>query len=73
MKMDVSRNEQTLLHQTFKLGNATATEIKAGLSDVKNLSTVRTQLNSLVNKGYLVREVSGRKYIYSPNVDSEEL
>ena len=71
--MDVSRNEQTLLHQMFQLGNATATEIKASLSDAKNLSTVRTQLNSLVCKGYLNREISGRKYVYSPNVDREKL
>jgi predicted transcriptional regulator len=55
----------------YRTGRATANEVMAGLPGEPNLSTVRTQLRVLENKGHVRHEEQGLRYIYSPTVSRQ--
>ena len=52
----------------YRLGRATAAEIRQALSGAPNDSTVRTQLRVLEEKGHVRHEEHGLRYIYLPTV-----
>ena len=50
----------------FRLGRAAASVVRKELPGDPNLSTVRTQLRILENKGHVRHEEEGLRYVYRP-------
>ena len=50
----------------FRLGRAAASVVREELSGDPNLSTVRTQLRILEQKGHVRHEEEGLRYVYRP-------
>ena len=62
----LSRREREIMHAIFALGNrATASEIRARLSDPPADASVRVMLRRLEAKGYLRHQQDGLRYVYS--------
>ena len=62
----LSRRERQIMDILFRLGNAAATVVRAELPGTPSLSTVRTQLRVLEQKGYVRHEEQGLRYVYRP-------
>lgn len=60
----LSRRERQLLDIVYRLGRATAAEIRAELEDSPSDSSVRTLLRLMEEKGHLAHDVEGPKYVY---------
>ena len=60
----LSRRERQLLDIVYRLGRATAAEIRAELPDSVSDSSVRTLLRLMEEKGHLAHEVDGPRYVY---------
>jgi len=67
----LSRRERQIMDLLYRLGRATANEVMAELPGEPNLSTVRTQLRVLENKGHVRHEEQGLRYIYMPTVSRQ--
>ena len=64
----LSRRERQIMDILYRLGRATANEVMADLPGQPHLSTVRTQLRVLEQKGHVRHEEIGLRYIYTPTV-----
>jgi len=64
----LTRRERQIMDILYRQGRATANEVMAALSGSPNYSTVRTQLRVLEEKGHVVHEEHGLRYVYSPAV-----
>jgi predicted transcriptional regulator len=53
----------------YRLGRATATEVRAELQDPPSNSAVRGMLRLLEEKGHLRHDHDGPRYVYRPAVD----
>ncbi len=56
----------------WRLGEATAEQVRADLPDPLHDSTIRTLLRVLVSKGYLTQESSGKAFVYRPAIDRDK-
>jgi len=52
----------------YRLGRATAAEVRRDVPGNLNSSTVRTQLRVLERKGLVVHEEVGLRYVYEPTI-----
>ena len=57
----------------YRLGRATANEVRDELPGDPAYSTVRAQLRVLEDKGHLRHEEEGLRYVYIPKVRREKL
>lgn len=64
----LTKRERQIMDTLYKLGRATAAEIRAGLDGAPSDSTVRTQLRVLESKGHVRHEEHGLRYVYLPTV-----
>jgi BlaI family transcriptional regulator, penicillinase repressor len=64
----LSKRERQIMDVLYRLGRATAAEIRQSLSGAPNDSTVRTQLRVLEEKGHVRHEEQGLRYVYMPTV-----
>ena len=64
----LTRRERHIMDVLFRLGRATAEEIRQDLSGSPTYSTVRTQLRVLEEKGHVRHEEVGRRFVYMPVV-----
>jgi len=64
----VTKRERQIMDLLYRLGRATATEIREGLSGSPSDSTVRTQLRVLEDKGHVRHEEHGLRFVYMPTV-----
>ena len=62
----LSRREREVMDIVHERGNATAAQIQGNMDDPPTYSAVRSTLRILVEKGHLVRERDGARYVYSP-------
>lgn len=60
----LSRRERQLLDIVYRLGRATAAEIRAELPDALSDSAVRTLLRLMEEKGHLAHDIDGPRYVY---------
>jgi predicted transcriptional regulator len=67
----LSRRERQIMDIVYKLGRATVGEVMEQLSGNPAYSTVRAQLRVLEEKGHLVHEEHGLRYVYLPKVPRE--
>jgi predicted transcriptional regulator len=61
----LTKRERLIMDVLFRLGRATADEIRRELPGSPSDSTVRTQLRVLEEKGYVRHEEAGRRFVFS--------
>jgi predicted transcriptional regulator len=66
--MDLSRRERQIVDALFRLGRASAAEVRAELPDAPSYSAVRALLRILEEKGHVRHEQDGPRYVYMPTV-----
>ena len=62
----LSRRERQIMDILFRLGRAAAGVVRQEMPGDPSLSTVRTQLRILENKGHVRHEEEGLRYVYRP-------
>ncbi len=68
----LARRERQIMDIIFRLGEASAEEVRSLLPDPPGNATVRRQLSILEEKGILQHRQEGQVFIYSPTVPHEE-
>lgn len=66
--VDLSRRERQIVDALFRLGRASAAEVRAQLPDAPSYSAVRALLRILEDKGHVRHEQDGPRYVYMPTV-----
>ncbi len=64
----LTKRERQIMDLLYRLGRATATEIRESLNGSPSDSTVRTQLRVLEDKGHVRHEEHGLRFVYMPTV-----
>ena len=64
----LSRREREVMDIVYRLGRATAAEIRAQMAQPPTDPAVRTTLRILVRKGRLKHEYDGPRFVYSPTL-----
>ena len=64
----LTKRERQIMDLLYRLGRATATEIRESLDGQPSDSTVRTQLRVLEDKGHVRHEEHGLRFVYMPTV-----
>ena len=62
----LSRRERQIMDIVYKRGSVSVADVHKDLPDPPSYSAVRALLRILEEKGYLVHEKDGRRYIYRP-------
>lgn len=65
----LGRRERQIMDVVFRLGRATASEVRSELADPPSYSAVRGMLRLLEEKGHLRHEQDGPRYVYRPTAD----
>src|SRR5215469_14589127 len=71
MHTQLSRRERQIMDIIYDLGRATAAEVMENLPDPPSYSAVRALLRLLEQKGYLIHEQDGPRYVFLPTVSRE--
>lgn len=66
--LDLGRRERQIMEVIYRLGRATASEVRANLPDPPSYSAVRGMLRLLEEKGHLDHEQEGIRHVYFPTV-----
>jgi BlaI family transcriptional regulator, penicillinase repressor len=69
----LSRREREIMEIIYRLGQATANEVRDQLPDPPGYSTVRTHLSILEQKGHLSHQQDGPRYLFRPTVSREQI
>lgn len=64
----LTKRERQIMDLLYRLGRATATDVREGLPGSPSDSTVRTQLRVLEDKGHVRHEEHGLRFVYMPTV-----
>lgn len=72
-KEELSRRERQIMDALYRLGRASAAEIREAISDPPTYTAVRTHLTILQDKGHIRYQSDGTRYIYEPIVPREEM
>jgi predicted transcriptional regulator len=64
----LTRRERQIMDSLYRRGRATAATIMKDLPGAPHLSTVRTQLRVLEEKGHVRHDEEGLRYVYLPAV-----
>lgn len=67
----LSRRERQIMDVIYRLGRATAAEVRERLPDPPGYSAVRALLRVLEEKGHLRHEQDGPRYVFLPTVSRE--
>jgi predicted transcriptional regulator len=67
----LTKRERQIMDALYRLGRATAGEIRRELAGSPSDSTVRTQLRVLEDKGHVRHEEHGLRYVYFPVVSRQ--
>src|ERR1700722_11240095 len=68
-----SRREREIMDALYKLGNASAADIREQIADPPTYTAIRTHLSILEKKGHVRHECDGTRYIYAPLVAREQM
>lgn len=66
--LDLSRRERQIVEALFKLGRASAADVRGELPDAPSYSAVRALLRILEEKGHVRHDQEGPRYVYVPTV-----
>jgi predicted transcriptional regulator len=70
---DLSRRERQIMETLYRLGKASAIEIRDAMPTPPTYTAVRTHLAILQDKGLIRYDRLGAKHIYEPVVPREEM
>jgi BlaI family transcriptional regulator, penicillinase repressor len=70
--LDLGRRERQIMEAIYRLGHATAAEVRAQLPDPPSYSGVRAMLRILEEKGHLKHAQDGLRHVYSPTLPRDE-
>ena len=70
--LDLSRRERQIMDVLYRRQRATAAEIVAELPDPPTYTTVRGLLRVLEEKGYVLHEEDGPRYVYTPSAPRQD-
>lgn len=68
---ELSRRERQIMDVVYRLGRVSAAEVRENLPDPPGYSAVRAMLRVLEEKGHLVHEQEGPRYVFRPTVSVE--
>jgi predicted transcriptional regulator len=68
----LSRRERQIMDIIYRRGRATVAEVLEEMSDPPSYSAVRALLRILKDKGHVLHEQDGPRYVYVPTVPREE-
>jgi predicted transcriptional regulator len=68
-RRDLTRRERQVMEALFRLGRASAAEVREALEAPPSYSAVRAALRLLAERGHVRHERCGRRYLYAPTVD----
>lgn len=68
-----SRRERAIMDALYRLGKASAAEIRDAIPDPPSTTAIRTLLTILEKKGHVRHESDGVRYIYAPRVARGEM
>lgn len=68
----LSRREREIMDVIYRLGEATATEVREGMGSPPSYSAVRATLRILVEKGHLLHREEGPRYVFRPTIPVAE-
>jgi predicted transcriptional regulator len=68
LHVTLTRRERQIMDILYRRGSASAAEVIEDLHDNPSDSTVRTHLRILEEKGHVVHQEVGLRYVYSPKV-----
>jgi predicted transcriptional regulator len=68
----LSRRERQIMDVLFRLGRATASEVRDGMPDAPSYSAVRAHLRTLEDKGHVVHEAEELRYVYIPTMRPDQ-
>jgi predicted transcriptional regulator len=71
--LDLGRRERQLMEVIYRLGRASASDVRAQLPDPPSYSAVRAMLRILEEKGHLAHEQEGVRHIYHPTVPRDDV
>ena len=67
----LTRREAQMMEILHRRRRATVEEIRSELADASSPSSIRKLLDIMIERGLLVREYDGPRYVYSPAVKPE--
>lgn len=73
MNKPLSRRERQILEAIFRLGKATAAQIREDLTDPPSYTAVRTHLTNLADKGAVRVSSDGIRYFYEPTAEKRDV
>jgi predicted transcriptional regulator len=65
---NLSRRERQIVDALYKLGRASAADVRAELPEPPSYSAVRALLRILEDKGHVRHEQDGPRYVYMPTL-----
>ncbi len=68
-----SRREREIMDALYKLGKASAAEIRGQIADPPTYTAIRTHLSILERKGHVRHRSDGTRYIFEPLVAREQM
>jgi predicted transcriptional regulator len=68
-----SRREREILDVLYKLGKASAADIRGQIPNPPTYTAIRTHLSILEKKGHVRHESDGTRYIYEPLIAREQM
>jgi len=71
--LDLGRRERQIMEVVYRLGRASASEVRAQLADPPSYSAVRAMLRILEEKGHLRHKQDGIKHVYFPTVAGDDI
>jgi BlaI family transcriptional regulator, penicillinase repressor len=66
----LSNRERQIMDILFRLGAASAADVRSELPDPPSDSAVRTMLSRLEEKGHITHERDGPRFLYRPAMDA---
>ncbi len=71
LEHQLSRRERQIMDVLFQHGRASAAEVRDGMPEAPSYSAVRAHLRILEDKGFIVHEQDGPRYVYRPTVNKD--
>ena len=68
-----SRREREIMNVLYRVGKASAAEVREELPDPPSTTAIRTLLTILERKGHVRHESDGTRYIYAPRFAREQM
>ena len=72
LRPHLSRRERQILDAIYRLGSATAQEVRENIPEPPSYSAVRALLRVLEHKGHVQHRQDGPRYVYVPTVPREQ-